>query len=77
MKSGCIDPRFLDLGTSWKLVFIFAPRPLYHRGRATSILWIEGRMSTRVGVDDMEKLIIFTLPGLVGSRWTMARIERN
>jgi hypothetical protein len=27
--SGCIDPHFLDLGTSWRRVVNFTPRPLY------------------------------------------------
>jgi hypothetical protein len=29
--SGCIDPHFLDLGTSLRLVVNFTPRPLYPR----------------------------------------------
>jgi hypothetical protein len=29
--SGCIDPRFLDLGTSWRWVVSFTPLPLYPR----------------------------------------------
>jgi hypothetical protein len=28
---GCIDPRFLDLGTSWRWVVSFTPLPLYPR----------------------------------------------
>jgi hypothetical protein len=31
--SGCIDPYFLDLGTSWRWVVSFAPWPLYPRGK--------------------------------------------
>jgi hypothetical protein len=31
MGSGCIDPRFLDLGASWRWVVSFIPRPLYSR----------------------------------------------
>jgi hypothetical protein len=27
MGSGCIDPRFLDLGTSWREVVSFTPLP--------------------------------------------------
>jgi hypothetical protein len=27
-ESGCIDRHFLDLGTSWKLVVNFTPRPV-------------------------------------------------
>jgi hypothetical protein len=32
--SGCIDPHFLDLGTSWRWVVSFTPRSLYRRGRS-------------------------------------------
>jgi hypothetical protein len=33
MGSGYIDPHFLDLGTSWRWVVSFTPRPLYPRGK--------------------------------------------
>jgi hypothetical protein len=33
-RSGCIDPHFLDLGTSWRWVVSFRPRPLYPRGNS-------------------------------------------
>jgi hypothetical protein len=33
-RSGCIDPHFLDLGTSWRWVVSFTPRPLYPRGKS-------------------------------------------
>jgi hypothetical protein len=32
--SGCIDPRILYIGTSWRLVLNFTPRPLYPRGKS-------------------------------------------
>jgi hypothetical protein len=32
--SGCIDPCFLDLGTSWRWVVSFTPWPLYSRGKS-------------------------------------------
>jgi hypothetical protein len=34
-RMGCtrIDPHFLDLGTSWRWVVNFTPRPLYPRGK--------------------------------------------
>jgi hypothetical protein len=32
--SGCIDTHFLDLGTSWRIVVSFTPRPLYSRGKS-------------------------------------------
>jgi hypothetical protein len=31
--SGCVDPPFLDFGTSWRWVVSFTPRSLYPRGR--------------------------------------------
>jgi hypothetical protein len=34
MESGCIDPHFLDLGTNWRGVVSFTPRPLYPRGKS-------------------------------------------
>jgi hypothetical protein len=41
---GCIDPHFLDLGTSWRWVVSFTPRPLYPRGKS---LWY--RLDRRLG----------------------------
>jgi hypothetical protein len=32
--SACIDPHFLDLGTSWRWVVRFTPLPLYPRGKS-------------------------------------------
>jgi hypothetical protein len=32
--SGCIDPQFLDVGTSWRSVVSFTPRPIYPRGKS-------------------------------------------
>jgi hypothetical protein len=32
--SGCIDPHFLDLGTSWRLVVSFTTQLLYPRGKS-------------------------------------------
>jgi hypothetical protein len=32
--SGCIDPHFLELGTSWRWVVNFTPWPLYPRGKS-------------------------------------------
>jgi hypothetical protein len=32
--SGCIDPHFLDLDTSWRWVVRFTPRLLYPRGKS-------------------------------------------
>jgi hypothetical protein len=32
--SGCIDPHFLGLGTRWRWMVNFTPRPLYPRGKS-------------------------------------------
>jgi hypothetical protein len=41
--SGCIDPHFIDLGTSWRWVVSFMSRPLYPRERASvPIVWKVG-----------------------------------
>jgi hypothetical protein len=34
MGCGCIEPHFLDLGTSWRWVISFTPRPLYPRRKS-------------------------------------------
>jgi hypothetical protein len=56
--SGCIDPRFLDLGTNWRWVVSFTPLPHYHRGKSRYPLgqesgWAPG--STSPCLNDMEK----------------------
>jgi hypothetical protein len=33
-ESGCIDPGILDLGTRWRWLVSFLPRPLYPRGKS-------------------------------------------
>jgi hypothetical protein len=35
MGIACIDPHFLDLGTRWRWVFNFTPRPLYPRRKSS------------------------------------------
>jgi hypothetical protein len=62
--SGCIDPHFLDLGTSWSWVVSFTPLPLYPRERAPGTHFIGGWVNPRAGLDDLEKWTFFTLPGL-------------
>jgi hypothetical protein len=37
--SGCIDPHFLDLGTSWRLVVSFTLRPLYPEIFPSEPIW--------------------------------------
>jgi hypothetical protein len=60
--SGCIDPHFLDLGTSWRLVINFTPRPLWRLG------------DSRAGLEDLENIFYTNSDPLalqpVGSRDT-------
>jgi hypothetical protein len=46
----------LDLGTSWRLLVSFTPRPLYPRERAPRSYCIGGWVDPRAGLDDMETL---------------------
>jgi hypothetical protein len=63
--SGCIDPHFLDLGTSWWWVVRFTPRPLYPWGKSPWYPhWIGGWADPRAGLDDVEKRKLLTLSGL-------------
>jgi hypothetical protein len=61
--SGCIYPHFLHLGTSWRWVVSFTPRPLYPRERAPGTHWIGGWMDPQVGLNDVKRKFL-TLPGL-------------
>jgi hypothetical protein len=60
----CIDPYFLDLGTSWRWVVSFTSRPLYPRGKAPGTHSIGSWVDPRAGVDDVEKRKFLTRPGL-------------
>jgi hypothetical protein len=62
--SECIDPHFLDLGTSWRLVVSFTPLPLYPRERAPGTHLIGGWVEPRADVDNVEKRKFLILPGL-------------
>jgi hypothetical protein len=53
--SGCIDPRFLDLGTSWRRMVSFTPRSLYPCESVPGIHCIGGWLDPIAGLDDMEK----------------------
>jgi hypothetical protein len=44
MWSECIDPRFLDLGTS-RTIVSFTHRPLYPRGKDPDTHWIGGSLN--------------------------------
>jgi hypothetical protein len=64
--SGCIDPHFFDLGTSWRWVVSFTPLPLYPRGKSPppSTNWIGGWVDPRADLDDVEERKFLTLPWL-------------
>jgi hypothetical protein len=60
----CIDPHFLDLGTSWRWTVSFTPRPLYPRGKSPGAHWIGSWVNPRACVDDLEKRKFLTLSRL-------------
>jgi hypothetical protein len=60
--SGCIDPRFLDLGPSESSAS--RPSRFNHRERAPGTHLIGGRVSSRAGLDAVEKRKFLPLPGL-------------
>jgi hypothetical protein len=60
---GCIYPHF-DLGTSWRWVVSFTPRPLYPRGKSPGTHWMGCWVDPRAGLDDLEKRKFLTLPWL-------------
>jgi hypothetical protein len=55
MGSGCIDPHFLHLDTSWRLVVCFTPQPFYPQGNIPGTHWIGGWVGPRAGLDDVGK----------------------
>jgi hypothetical protein len=61
MGSGCIDPHILDLGTSWRWVVRFTPRPLYPQGNSSHAHWMEGWVGPRAGQDNKEMRKFLTL----------------
>jgi hypothetical protein len=64
MSSGCIDPHFVDLGTSWRRVVSFAPRPLFSWGNTPWTHWIGGWVNPRAGLDELEKRKFLALLGV-------------
>jgi hypothetical protein len=54
MRGRCIDPHFLDFGTSWRWMVSFTPLPLYPRERALGTHFIGGWVDPRAGLDDMD-----------------------
>jgi hypothetical protein len=46
---------WMFLGTSWRSVVSFTPRPLYPWNRAPGTHWIGGWVGPRASLDDVEK----------------------
>jgi hypothetical protein len=64
MGERCIEPVFFDLGTSWRWVVSFTPRPLYPRGKSPRYP-LDRRLGGPQGRSRrLEKRIFLTLPGL-------------
>jgi hypothetical protein len=60
---GCIDPRFLYLGTSWRRVVSFTTRPLYPEPMSPQTL--DKRLGWLIaGLEDVKKGVNLHLPGL-------------
>jgi hypothetical protein len=62
--SGCIDPRFLDLSTSWRWVVSFMPQPLYPPGKEPPYPLDNRLGGPLASLDDVHKRKFLTLPGL-------------
>jgi hypothetical protein len=54
-RSVSTDPRFRDVGTSWRSMVSFMPGLLYPGERFPGTHLIEGWVSPITGLDDMEK----------------------
>ena len=50
-----IAPFIINLGSRWKWVVNFTPRPLYSLGNKPRTRWMEEWMEDRAGVDVLEK----------------------
>jgi hypothetical protein len=53
--NGGIAPRILNLGTRWKWVVSFMPRPHYPRRKSPVIHWIGGWVGPRAGLGAVAK----------------------
>jgi hypothetical protein len=62
LRNGSIAPRILDLGTRWRWVVSFTPRPLYPQGKRRNSVthWLGGCVGPRSILDTVEKKIILT-----------------
>jgi hypothetical protein len=62
--SGCIDPHFLDLGTSWRWVVSFTPWPLYPQGKRPRYPLDRRLGEPQNSLEDVEKWKLLPPPGL-------------
>jgi hypothetical protein len=62
--NGCLDPRFLDLGTRWRSVVNLCSGIFTHGEMAPGTYYVGGWVGLRAGLDDLEKRKYLTLPGL-------------
>jgi hypothetical protein len=62
LGSGCIDPRILDLGTSWRWGISFRPQPHYPRGKSLRYPLDRrlGKSQNRYGRREEEKILVPT-----------------
>jgi hypothetical protein len=52
--SGCIDPAFLDLGTSWRWMVSSCPGRFTPAERVNGTHWLGGWVGPTASLDDME-----------------------
>jgi hypothetical protein len=62
--SGCIDPRFLDLSSSCRWVFIFSYLPLYPRGKSAGAHCRGSYLGPRAYLDNVNRRQMLPLSGL-------------
>jgi hypothetical protein len=64
MGSGSVDPHFHDLGTNWRRIVGFTPRPLYPQGKSPRYPLDRRLWGPRSDLDDVEKIKFLTVPEL-------------
>jgi hypothetical protein len=55
MERGCIDPSILILGSRWRCVVSFTPRPLFPQRKNPGNHWRGGCVSSRVGLEAVKR----------------------
>jgi hypothetical protein len=62
--SGCVGPRFLDIGTSWRWVVSFKPQPLYPLQKTLGTHCVGGWVGSRDAKSNPSVAIPTTVPRL-------------